>query len=154
MRFVLFALCAVITACATTPATTPPPSGYDAALAQRLGADERGMRMYVLVVLKTGPNTTATADEKKRYFEGHFANIQRLADEGKLAVAGPFGANDRQWRGLYIFNVATVAEALELTRTDPAVAAGIFTVEATPWYGSAAMQEVNGMHRRLEKPKS
>lgn len=151
MKGLVSALCLVLAACATAPAT--PPVSYDAALAQRLGADERGMRMYVLVVLKTGPNTTATDEEKKKLFQGHFANIQRLADEGKLAVAGPFGPNDRLWRGLYIFNVATVAEALELTRTDPAVAAGIFTVEATPWYGSAAMQEVNGLHRRLEKPK-
>lgn len=144
----------LLAACATTAPTAPvpPPSGYDAALAQRLGADQRGMKMYVLVVLKTGPNTTATEEEKKRYFEGHFATIQRLADEGKLALAGPFGQNDRQWRGLYIFNVATVAEAIELTRTDPSIAAGIFTVEATPWYGSAAVQEVNGIHKRLEKP--
>lgn len=147
----LLATVGALAACATTPA--PPATGYDAALAQRLGADARGMKMYVLVVLKTGPNTTATDEERKRLFEGHFANISRLADEGKLAVAGPFGANDRQWRGLYIFNVATVAEALELTRTDPAVAAGIFTVEATPWYGSAAMLEVNAIHKRLEKPK-
>jgi uncharacterized protein YciI len=140
-----------LAACATAPPA--PATGYDAALAQRLGADERGMKMYVLVVLKTGPNTTATDEEKKRLFEGHFANISRLANEGKLAVAGPFGANDRQWRGLYIFNVATVAEALELTRTDPAVAAGIFTVEATPWYGSAALMETTAIHKRLELPK-
>jgi uncharacterized protein len=150
MRLSVLALCAAIAACASTPA--PPATGYDAALAQRLGADERGMRMYVLVILKTGPNTTATDEEKKRLFEGHFANINRLANEGKLAVAGPFGRNDRQWRGLYLFNVATVAEAEELTRSDPAVAAGIFTVEATPWYGTAALQEVTGIHRRIEKP--
>ncbi len=146
----LLAALLTLAACATAPS---PVTGYDPALAQRLGADARGMKMYVMVVLKTGPNTTATAEEKKALFEGHFANIQRLADAGKLAVAGPFGANDRQWRGLYIFNVATVAEAMELTRTDPAVAAGIFTVEATPWYGSAAMLEVNGIHKRLEAPK-
>ena len=146
----LLAILMTLTACATAPPA--PASGYDLALAQRLGADARGMKMYVLVVLKTGPNTTATEEEKKRLFEGHFANIQRLADAGKLAVAGPFGQNDRQWRGLYIFNVATVAEAMELTRTDPAVAAGIFVVEATPWYGSAAMLEVNGIHKRLVAP--
>lgn len=149
MRGFLLVLSLAIAACATTPA--PPSTSYDAALAERLGADARGMKMYVLVILKTGPNTTATEDEKKRLFEGHFANIQRLADEGKLAVAGPFGANDRSWRGLYLFNVATVAEAEELTRSDPAVAAGVFTVEATPWYGSAAMLEVNGIHKRLQK---
>jgi uncharacterized protein len=149
MRFPVLALCAALAACASTPA--PPATGYDAALAQRLGADARGMRMYVLVILKAGPNTTATEEEKKRLFEGHFANIGRLAEAGKLALAGPFGRNERQWRGLYLFNVATVAEAEELTRTDPAVAAGIFTVEATPWYGSAAVLEVNGIHKRIAR---
>lgn len=148
----LLATIGALAACATAPTPAPPATGYDAALAERLGADARGMRMYVLVVLKTGPNTTAAEDEKKRLFEGHFATISRLANEGKLAVAGPFGANDRQWRGLYIFNVATVAEAEELTRTDPAVAAGIFVVEATPWYGSAAVLEVSDIHKRLQKP--
>lgn len=155
MRGLLIALSVAVASCAAQPiSSTPAPSttGYDAALAQRLGADARGMRMYVLVVLKTGPNTTATVEEKRTLFEGHFANIQCLADAGKLAVAGPFGPNDRQWRGLYIFNVATVAEAEALTRSDPAVAAGLFIVEATPWYGSAAMLEVNGIHKRLVKP--
>ncbi len=45
-------------------ATTPlfaqeakPPPGSDAALAERLGADQRGMKSYVLVLLKTGPKT-------------------------------------------------------------------------------------------------
>ena len=28
---------------------------YDADLAKKLGADERGMKMYVLCILKTGP---------------------------------------------------------------------------------------------------
>lgn len=156
MKAWIAALSLVLAACTTVAApstTAPAPTGYDAALAQRLGADERGMKMYVLVVLKTGPNTTATDEEKKKLFEGHFATINRLANEGKLAVAGPFGTNDRQWRGLYIFNVATVAEALELTRTDPSIAAGIFTVEATPWYGSAALMETTAIHKRLEKPK-
>lgn len=150
MRVLVLALCAALAACTSTPPTT---TGYDAALAQRLGADERGMRSYVLVILKTGPNTTATDAEKKALFEGHFANINRLANEGKLAVAGPFGRNERQWRGLYLFNVATVAEAEELTRADPAVAAGLFVVEATPWYGSAALLEVTPIHRRIERPK-
>ena len=40
----------------TPPATNPK---YDAAAAERLGADQRGMRSYVLVVLKTGPNKVA-----------------------------------------------------------------------------------------------
>ena len=128
---------------------------FDPELAKRLGADERGMRSYVLCILKTGPkDAEIKGDERKKIFEGHFANIGRLADEGKLAVAGPFGKNDKSYRGLYIFNVATVEEAEKLVVLDPAVKAGVFVPELTPWYGTAAMMVVNETHKRIEKPKS
>lgn len=129
-------------------------SAFDPELAKKLGADERGMRMYVLCILKTGPKDgEIKGDERKQIFAGHFANIERLAGEGKLAVAGPFSKNDRSWRGLYIFNVATVEEAEKLVALDPAVKAGVFVPELTQWYGSAAMMVVNETHKKLVKPK-
>lgn len=72
---------------------------FDPELAKRLGADERGMKMYVLCILKTGPK-----------------------DAEKLVVL------------------------------DPAVKAGVFVPELTPWYGTAAMMVVNDTHKRIEKP--
>ncbi|HEX6082972.1 MAG TPA: YciI family protein [Thermoanaerobaculia bacterium] len=134
--------------------TAEEPATYDAELAKRLGADERGMKSYVLCILKTGPkDAEVTGDARKEVFAGHFANIGRLADEGKLVVAGPFGKNDRTWRGLYIFNVASVEEAEKLVVLDPAVKAGVFVYELTPWYGSAAMMVVTETHKKIEKPK-
>ena len=134
--------------------TAEEPSSYDAELAKRLGADERGMKSYVLCILKTGPKDAEfKGDARKEIFAGHFANIARLAGEGKLAVAGPFGKNDRTWRGLYIFNVATVEEAEQLVVLDPAVKAGVFVYELTPWYGSAAMMVVSETHKKIEKPE-
>ena len=50
---------------------------YDAEAAKRLGADQRGMRSYVLVVLKTGPNKVAPGKERDEMFAGHFANKKR-----------------------------------------------------------------------------
>jgi len=38
---------------------------YDAALAKRTGADERGMRPYVLVILKTGPKRMPDGEGRK-----------------------------------------------------------------------------------------
>ncbi len=132
----------------------PAASTYDPELASRLGADERGMRLYVLCILKTGPNdATVQGRERQEVFAGHFANISKLASEGKLAVAGPFGKNDRSYRGLYIFNVATIEEAEALVVLDPAVKKGVFLYELTPWYGSAAMMIVSETHKKLEKPK-
>ena len=128
---------------------------YDPELAKSLGADERGMKSYVLCILKTGPkDAEVKGDARKEVFAGHFANIGRLAGEGKLVVAGPFGKNDRSYRGLYIFNVATVEEAEQLVVLDPAVKAGVFVYELTPWYGSAAMMVVTETHKRIEKPKN
>ena len=126
---------------------------FDAELAKKLGADERGMKTYVLCILKTGPkDAEIKGDARAKVFEGHFANIQRLAEEGKLAVAGPFGKNDKTWRGLYIFNVSTLEDAEKLVALDPAVKAGMFVYDLTPWYGTAAMMVVNDTHKRIEKP--
>jgi uncharacterized protein YciI len=112
---------------------------YDKALADSLGADEYGMKTYVLVILKTG---TARIDDKKvsdSLFAGHMKNINLLAAEGKLTVAGPLQKNDRNYRGLFILNVKTIDEAKVLLQTDPTVKAGIFETELYGWYGSAAL---------------
>jgi uncharacterized protein YciI len=73
-----------------------------------------------------------------------------MSAEGKLVLAGPF-LDDGELRGIYIFNVATVAEAEALTRSDPAIQAGSLVLELKEWYGSAALVAVNGIHRRLAK---
>jgi uncharacterized protein YciI len=130
-------------------AAAPPP--YDAALAQRLGADERGMKRYVFVLLKTGPKADIPKEESSKLFAGHMANIGRLAAEGKLVMAGPMMDNDRHYEGIFIFNVKTVSEAEALLATDPAVAGGVLAFEAYGWYGSAALQETVAIHGRIDK---
>ena len=59
---------------------------YDEQLASELGADEYGMKSYVMVVLNTGPNDAAVTDkeEREKLFAGHFSNMDRLAEEDKL----------------------------------------------------------------------
>ena len=154
MKRVQLLLLALAFLCLGTVMMTAEERVFDPELAKRLGADERGMKLYVLCILKTGPKDAETkGDERKEIFAGHFANIGRLADEGKLAVAGPFGKNDKSYRGLYIFSVATIEEAEKLVALDPAVKAGVFVPELTLWYGSAAMMVINDTHKRIEKPK-
>lgn len=80
------------------------------------------------------------------------ANIGRLAEEGKLVVAGPFFGND-ELRGIYIFNVSNIEEAEKLTNTDPAIQAGSLIMELKEWYGSAALMEVNETHQKISKIK-
>ncbi|WP_413997714.1 YciI family protein [Flavobacterium sp. W1B] len=128
-------------------------TAFDEKLAKSLGADQYGMKQYVFCILKTGSNTTATKETRKKLFEGHMANINKLAAEGKLIVAGPFMENDKNYRGIFIFNVKTVEEAQNLVATDPAVEAKIFDVELIPWYSSAALQEISKLHDRIAKSK-
>jgi uncharacterized protein YciI len=126
-----------------------PASSYDSALAQRLGADEFGMKRYALVVLRTGPNTGLSKSESDAAFAGHMANIQRLADAGQLVFAGPLGRNAREYRGIFVFNVEKMADAETLVATDPAVKAGLLAGEVFLLYGSAALQQVNEIHKRI-----
>ena len=114
---------------------------YDKALAESLGADEYGMKQYVLVMLKTGSNTTADKATTGKLFAGHMENIGRLVSEGKLIVAGPMQKNDKNYRGIFILNVKTIAEAEALLQSDPAVKEKLLDAECYVWYGSAALPE-------------
>ena len=127
-------------------------SGYDSLYAQELGADDYGMKPYVMAFLKPGPNQDVDSITQVELGRGHMDNINRLAEEGKLVLAGPFYNNpDSDLAGIYIFDVATIEEAEELTMTDPAVEAGYFDMELLLWYGSAALMEVNNIHERIAK---
>jgi len=144
MRAVAIAL--VVTSSAAAQPT------YDAALATKLKADDYGMKTYVMAFLKTGPNRDRSREEAQKLQAAHMANINRLAAAGKLVVAGPF-EDSGPLRGIYVFDVATVAEAEALTRTDPAIQAGSLVMELHPWYSSAALMTVNDVHGRIEKKK-
>lgn len=126
---------------------------FDENLAKSLNADDYGMKKYVFCLLKSGTNTTTSKEETKKLFEGHMANIGKLAKEGKLVVAGPFMKNDKNYRGIYIFNVATIEEAKALVATDPAINANLLEAELIPWYATAALQETLKIHEKIAKKK-
>ncbi len=127
-----------------------PVVNYNKALADSLGADDYGMKRYVLVILRTGQVAVTDKNLRDSLFRGHMKNIQRLADDGKLILAGPF-VKEESFRGLFILNVATKEEAKSLVLTDPAVAAGIFDYDLLQWYGSAALPLYLPHHKALEK---
>lgn len=109
------------------------------------------MRQYVLVILKTGPTPVPAGPERDAMFRGHFANIERLAAEGKLLLAGPLDGKDG-WRGLFVLDVAEIAEAEALAATDPVIQNGEMVAECHQFYGSAALRFVDEMHRKLVRP--
>ncbi len=123
---------------------------YDSLLAKKYGADDYGMKKYVMAFLKKGPNRDLDSAEAAELQKIHLENIIRMAEEGKLVLAGPFFGNG-EIRGIYIFNVETINEAKMLTETDPAIQAGSLEMELKEWYGSAALVAVNEIHKTLAK---
>ena len=125
---------------------------YDSTLAAKLGADDYGMKKYVMAFLKAGPNRDQDSVTAAQLQRAHLDNIFRLADEGKLVLAGPF-LDGGDLKGVYVFNVTTIEEAKALTESDPAVQAGRFVMELHTWYGSAATMMINYWHEKLQKKK-
>lgn len=126
---------------------------YDKKLADSLGADEYGMKSYVLVILKTGSNDTKDKVQIDSLFKGHMTNIGRLAEEGKLIIAGPLFKNDKAYRGIFVLNVKTIEEASQLLITDPAIKEKLLDAELYTWYGSAALPVYLDTHKKIEKQK-
>ncbi len=136
----------------TSAAADPPATKYDAELAARVGADEYGMRQYVLVILKTGPKPMPAGEERKKMFQGHMANMERLADAGKLVLGGPFDGTDG-WRGLFVFAVPDIETAKQLTATDPVIVNGEMVAEYHKYFGSASLMLINEWHKKITKPE-
>ena len=84
-------------------------SGYDSSYAQKLGADDYGMKTYVMAFLRSGEVSSENKEESQRLQMEHLKNIIRLAEEGVLEM------------------------------------------ELIPWYGSAALMELNNIHKKIQK---
>jgi hypothetical protein len=123
---------------------------YDAALAASLGANENGMRSYVLVLLKTGPRTMPKGAARDEMFKGHFANIGRLAGEKKLVLAGPLDGVEGL-RGVFVFATADIEQARREVDTDPVITNGEMVAEYHKFFSSAGLMMVNDVHSRLIK---
>ncbi len=123
---------------------------FDSIKAYEYGADEYGMHQYVMAFLKAGPNRDRDSTEAYDLLMAHLENIGKMAESGKLVLAGPF-MDDGDLRGIYIFNVETIEEAKALTETDPAIQAGSLVMELVPWYGSAALIGLNAEHKKIAK---
>jgi len=150
MKTMLSAILLAAVAC-TAQAQVQKTPAYDAELAKSLGGNDNGMRKYVFVVLRTGPNKVPPGQERTEMFAGHMANIQRLANERKLAYAGPLDGVDGA-RGIFIFAVESIDEAKALVATDPVIIKGEMVAEYHTHFGSAGLMMVNQFHSQISKP--
>ena len=133
-------------------ATAAPAPVYDAELAKAAGGNDNGMRSYVLVVLKTGPTKVADPAARTKMFEGHMANINRLAGEKKLVLAGPLDGVDG-WRGMFVFATPDIEVAKTWVATDPVIISGEMVAEYHKLFASAGLTMVNEIHNKIIKKK-
>jgi uncharacterized protein YciI len=93
------------------------------------------MKMYYLVFLKSGANRTQDSITVKKLQEGHMAHLTKMAEMGKMDIAGPVDSKG-ELRGICVYNTATKEEAEKLANEDPMVKAGRLAVEVLPFYSA------------------
>ncbi len=73
------------------------------------------MQQYFMVFLKSGKNRSQDSTEAAQLQEQHLAHLSRMAEEGYLSLAGPFG-DDGNIRGIAVYNTPTQEMADSLAR--------------------------------------
>lgn len=85
---------------------------------------------YCYVILSTNPDRQQLPEDVvKGLTEAHLANIDRLALEGKLLVAGPFEGGG----GVFIMNSGDTAKVREWLDTDPGIHSRRWNIEVFPF---------------------
>ena len=124
---------------------------YDSVLAKNLGADDYGMKSYILVLLTPGINHLEKGEKRDSIFRGHLKNIVKMEEAGQLVIAGPFEENDKSYRGIFILNVKTISEAKDMLQSDPAIQSKVLDAELYEWYGSAALSEYLKIQKKISR---
>jgi uncharacterized protein YciI len=108
---------------------------HAATTAENRANDTPRMKQYWLVMLLKGSNRTHDKATAQRIQTKHIANIERLAAEGKIIMAGPMGYTyDADLRGLFIMDAKDSATAASYVKTDSAVITGRLRFEVHPWW--------------------
>ena len=137
MKIVLFILCfaSIAIACSNNhqpkEASTTSLEKYD--LEKDTSVYSGEMKRYWLVLLKKGPERNQDSISAEKIQAAHMANINRLAKEGKLIMAGPIGIED-DLRGIFLMNCADSTEVENFVRTDSAVITGRLIMKYYPWW--------------------
>ncbi len=123
---------------------------YDEALANQLGADQYGMKNYIVCFLKPGKLKIISQDTHNKIKSENKEFIRQLVKNGHLVMLGHFTEN-KSFRMQLVLNVSTVKDAQELVSELPKVKEGLLIPEFTPWYGPAALAELKSIHNKISK---
>jgi uncharacterized protein len=91
------------------------------------------MKQYWLVLLYRGATHNQDSIASARIQQAHINNIDRLAAEGKIIMAGPIG--DRgDLRGIFIMDGKDSTEIASHIKIDSAIVTGRLRFEIHPWW--------------------
>jgi len=93
------------------------------------------MKRYVFMLLNEGPKRDQDSVAVAKIQEGHMKHLNEMAKTGKLVIAGPFD-NGGKRRGILIFDVDSISQAIRMESTDPAVLSGRLEMEAIYWWAA------------------
>lgn len=84
---------------------------------------------------------------------GHFANMERLADAGRLYAAGPLfePRAEPDHRGIFLLAAGSREAAEEIANTDPAARAGVFSLEAQSFRTEDQLERLGPLHEAMLK---
>jgi uncharacterized protein YciI len=102
------------------PRTAAPPADFD---------------VYQLVILRRPPDRPRYDEETEDLLQSqHLGHLANMKDAGLMRVAGPLSDQpDESMRGICVYQVTSNAEARRLAEADPAVQAGLFTIDVMTW---------------------
>ena len=94
------------------------------------------MKQYWFVLYTKGDGAPLDSLEAARLQEAHLAHQSRQAERGLIVMAGPFGKESGDWRGLLLYDCESAEEVKMQLDADPFVKAGRLRYELRAWYGA------------------
>lgn len=91
------------------------------------------MKQYWLVLLYSGDVRSQDSITAAKIQKAHMSNIERLAAEGKIIMAGPMGDNG-SLRGIFIMDGKDSTEIANHIKVDSAIVTGRLRFEIHPWW--------------------
>ena len=116
-------------------------SWQEIAIAKADSTTSYQMKQYWITFLYKGANRTQDSTASAKIQAAHLVNINRLAAEGKIIMAGPMGY-DKDLRGIFIINAPDSATAVSYVKTDPAILTGRLRFEVHPWWTAKGKYEL------------
>ncbi len=93
------------------------------------------MKRYVFMLLNEGPNRTHDSVMVSKIQEGHMKHLNEMAQTGKMVIAGPFDKGGKH-RGILIFDVDSISQAIRMESNDPAILSGRLEMDAIYWWAA------------------